>query len=159
MVSCVLATSPFPGHHTALNIVEKLKEITASYDLEQSKLVALVHDQGSNMRLSGEMMEEEMNCESLCCAAHCLQLCVEEGLSVTAVSRAVGAAKKLVGHFRHSALASNELKKRQEEMGKPPKTLHQYCPTRWNSTFYMIKSLLENRWPVTAVLSDETVTK
>ena len=159
MVSCVLATSPFPGHHTALNIVEKLKEIIASYGLQESQLVALVHDQGSNMRLSGEMMEEEMDCESLCCAAHRLQLCVQEGLSVSAISKAVGAAKKLVGHFRHSALASNELKKRQEEMGKPPKKLQQDCPTRWNSTFYMIKSLLENRWPVTAVLSDETVTK
>ena len=37
--------------------------------------------------------------------------------------------------------------------------LQQDCPTRWNSTFYMIRSLLENRWPITAVLSDETITK
>ena len=82
------------------------------------------------MQLSGEMMEEEMDCESLCCAAHRLQLCVQEGLSVSVISQAVGAAIKLVRHFRHSALASNELKKRQEEMGKPPKTLQQDCPTR-----------------------------
>ena len=27
MVSYTLARSPFPGHHTAVNIVEKLKEI------------------------------------------------------------------------------------------------------------------------------------
>ena len=37
--------------------------------------------------------------------------------------------------------------------------LQQDCPTHWNSTFYMIRSLLENRWPITAVLSDETITK
>ena len=79
------------------------------------------------MRLSGEMMEEEMDCESLCCAAS-LQLCVQERLSVSAISQAMGAAIKLVGHFQHSA--RNELKKRQEEMGKPPKTLQQDCPTR-----------------------------
>ena len=33
MVSCILATSPFPGHHTAVNIVDKLKEIVSSYDV------------------------------------------------------------------------------------------------------------------------------
>ncbi len=67
--------------------------------------------------------------------------------------------KKLVGHFKHSALACAELKKRQNEMGKDDHKLQNDCPTRWNSTFYMIESLLESRWPVTAVLSDETVTK
>ena len=161
MVSCVLATSPFPDHHTAINIVEKLKQIVGSYgvDVDKGRLIALVHDQGSNMQLTGEMLEEEIGCESLSCAAHRLQLCVEKGLSIGAITRAVGAAKKLVGHFRHSALATSELRKRQESMGIPQKKLQQDCPTRWNSTFYMIRSLLENRWPVIAVLSDETVTK
>ena len=161
MVSCVLATSPFLDHHTAINIVEKLKQIVGSYgvDVDKGRLIALVHDQGSNMQLTGEMLEEEIGCESLSCAAHRLQLCVEKGLSIGAITRAIGAAKKLVGHFRHSALATSELRKRQESMGIPQKKLQQDCPTRWNSTFYMIRSLLENRWPVIAVLSDETVTK
>ena len=33
------------------------------------------------------------------------------------------------------------------------------CTTRWNSTLYMIQRLVANRWPVSAVLSDTTVTK
>ena len=33
------------------------------------------------------------------------------------------------------------------------------CPTRWNSTLYMIQRLVTNRWPVSAVLSNTTVTK
>ena len=33
------------------------------------------------------------------------------------------------------------------------------CSTRWNSTLYMIQRLVTNRWPVSAVLSDTTVTK
>lgn len=44
-------------------------------------------------------------------------------------------------------------------MGTPPRKLQQDCPTHWNSTYYMIKSLLNSRWPITAVLSDESVTK
>ena len=159
MVSCVLATSPFPEQHTGINIAEKLKEIVISYDIDMKRVRALVHDQGSNMELSAAVLEENFSCESLSCAAHRLQLCIQEGLEVRAIAGAIGAAKKLVGHFRHSALATSELHKRQEGMGMPPKRLQQDCPTRWNSTYYMVKTLLANRWPVTAVLSDERVTK
>ena len=44
-------------------------------------------------------------------------------------------------------------------MGSPQRKLQQDCSIRWNSTYYMIRSLLDNRWPVTAVLSDEAVTQ
>jgi len=56
------------------------------------------------MELSGDILEEEFSCESLSCAAHWFQLCIEEGLSVTTIARAIGAAKKLVKHFRHRLL-------------------------------------------------------
>ena len=29
----------------------------------------------------------------------------------------------------------------------------------WNSTFYMVERIVEQRWSITAVLSDNTVTK
>jgi len=83
----------------------------------------------------------------------------DERLKDPTIARAVGAARKLVGHFKHSALATAELKKRQEQMGVKQKKLVQDCPTRWNSVFYMIQRLLEMRWPITAVLSDEEVTQ
>ncbi|KAI4799905.1 hypothetical protein KUCAC02_016443 [Chaenocephalus aceratus] len=44
-------------------------------------------------------------------------------------------------------------------MGTPQHKLSQDVPIRWNSSFYMIKRLLEQRWPVTATLSDPEVTK
>ena len=77
-------------------------------------------------------------------------------MSLTAISQALGAAKKLVTHFRHSVLATAELRRRQEAMSVEPKKLQQACITRWNSTLYMIQSILHNRWPV---LADESVTK
>ena len=44
-------------------------------------------------------------------------------------------------------------------MDVPQKKLKQDSPTRWNSTFYMAERLLANRWPISAVLSDDSVTK
>ena len=146
MISCVLAIAPFPDHHTAVNIVEKVKQVMEVCNLEINRLLAVVHDQCSNMQLAGEMLcEESGNCQSLSCSAHRLQLCVEEGLAISTISQAIGAAKKLVAHFRHSALATSELRKCQETMSITPKKLQKHCSTYWNSTLYMIQSLLHNR--------------
>lgn len=89
-----------------------------------------------------------------------LQLCIAGALqSQPRITRAINAAKKIVGHFKHSALATSALKQRQVQMSIPEKKLKQDVPTRWNSTFYMVERLLEMRWPVIAVLSDESVIK
>ena len=64
----------------------------------------------------------------------------------------IGAAKKLVGHFKHSVVATEALKNRQSQMGIDKKKDVMRC-------YEMLLRLLEMRWPVSAVLSDETVTK
>ena len=71
MVTCVLATSPFPEHHTADNIVEKVQQVMADYDLEKKHLLSVVHDQCSNMELAGDKLHEETgNKQNYSCAAH-----------------------------------------------------------------------------------------
>ena len=79
----------------------------------------------------------------------------------TAISKCVGAASRLVGHFSHSPMACGELEKRQLQMepDKKPVKLVQYVKTRWNSVFDMFNRLVQLRWPVVAVLSDRNVTK
>jgi len=72
----------------------------AEYGLEKNRLLLVVHDQYSNMELAGEKLHEQTgNCQSYSCAAHHLQLCIEEGLRITVFSQALGAPKKLVTHF------------------------------------------------------------
>ena len=44
-------------------------------------------------------------------------------------------------------------------MNQPKQKLMNDCKTRWNIMFYMFQSLLQNRWPISAVLADETVTR
>ena len=70
----------------------------------------------------------------------------------------IAVGRKIVGHFRHSALATGALTKRQEQMKIPVKKLQQDVATRWNSTLFMLQSLLNSRWPISAVLSDSRVT-
>ena len=53
LVSCVLGTYPFLGHHTAINTVDKLKEVIQDYDLTMGQVKAPIHDQASNMKLTG----------------------------------------------------------------------------------------------------------
>ena len=149
----MLVTSPFPGHHTAVNIVEKIKENLTAFSIDTKKVVGIVHDQASNMQLTGELLQAESDIVSLSCAAHKLKLCVEEGLSVNAISHALAAARKLAGHFNHSPLATSVLRKRQKSTGSPALKLQQHCPTRWNSQLHMTKTLLQCRWPVSAVYS------
>jgi len=53
-------------------------------------------------------------------------------------------------------VAIEELKRRQVQMETSKKKLIQDCET---STFYTLENLIEMRWPVSAVLSNEQVTK
>ena len=68
---------------------------------------------------------------------------------------AVAAGRRLTTHFRKSEPTLRALRSRQKDM----RVLIQDISTQWNSTYYMIEHLIEQRWPITAVLSDHTVTK
>ena len=63
--------------------------------------------------------------------------------------------RKLVSHFKHSALATAALSRKQEQINLPNHRLLQDVVTSWNSTFLMFKRLLEQRWAIYAVLYDE----
>ena len=158
LCSCVLETPGFPERYTGQRIADKLREIMQRYCLGE-KVSAVVHDQAANMELALKILEEDEGWESLKCSAHCLQLCLKDSLSVNAIDRLIGATQKLVGHFRHSVVASEELKNRQAQMKVAEKKLIQDCATRWNFIFYMLERLVEMRWPVSAVISDDRVTK
>ena len=158
--SCVLETTAFPECHTGPAIAIQLQQIIANFKVEPTKVVAIVHDQASNMELSFSILQEYHSIETIHCSGHCLQLCLKVALSsISAVDPLLGAACKLLGHFKHSTVATEELKRRQTQMEVAQKKLIQDCATRWNSAFYMLERLVEMWWPICAVLSDETVTK
>ena len=74
------------------------------------------------------------------CLAHILQLVVKDRcLAQPAVVDLTAKDRKLVGHYKHSNIALQSLLKIQEQLGLSPKRLTQDEPTRWNTTFYMLK--------------------
>ncbi|XP_051776664.1 zinc finger BED domain-containing protein 4-like [Erpetoichthys calabaricus] len=87
--------------------------------------------------------------------AHTLQLAVNNGiLSQRSVSDTIAISRKIIGHFKQSQLANLRLKTIQTELGMQPKMLQQDVSTRWNSTFYMLQSLLEQKRALGAYASD-----
>ncbi|CAM4555269.1 unnamed protein product [Leuciscus chuanchicus] len=150
----VLCTSMMPERHTAANIADRLSEIIKEWGIQ---VFCTVHDNASNMNLAMELCE--MFPKDLGCTGHTLQLAIKAGLVLPDVSKAIDAARRVVSHFRHSAVATCALRKRQEQLGIRPNKLQTDCAVRWNSTYIMIQRLFEQRIAVQSVLADETVTK
>ena len=61
------------------------------------------------------------------------------------VQELLGAAHKLVGHYKHSTVSFQTLKQMQAQLGMPQHTLLRDVSTRWNSSFYMLQRLIEQR--------------
>jgi len=98
------------------------------------------------------------------CAAHTLQMCVEDGLGTTApgkasenlIARTVNAASWLVGHFINNPLATHGLDIFTETQSR---RLIQYTKSRWTSLVDMLETLTELRWLIVGILKDTSVSK
>lgn len=156
MRSAVLQTRSTDERHTAENLAASLRDVVGEWGLG-GKVSACVHDNAKNITLANERLVDEW--ESVCCFAHTLQLAINDGLKIPNVTRVVAACSRMVSHFHHSTVATAALKKKQEQQGLPLHKLIQCCRTRWNSVFDMMERLDEQRWAITATLSDRTVTK
>ena len=103
----------------------------------------------------GEILFDDLKWESVTCAAHHLQNAIKDGLSSSGRLLEVLSAKarKLVGHFKHSALATNDSNNQLRAMGEKVKKVVQDCPTRWNSAYLMLERLVELRVAVSLVIN------
>lgn len=155
MKSAILMTKSVPGRHTAENLAACLKEAVDQWGLN-GKVIACVHDNASNIVAANS--PERVDWASVHCYAHTLQLAINDTFKVY-VYRVICAAGRLVQHFSHSTVACKALEAKQDQMQLPKHKLIQSCKTRWNSVVDMFERLIEQRWAVTAVLSDRTVTK
>ena len=67
--------------HAGVNIAKMIKDVVLStFEIVNSKVVAIVHDQGSNIQLGARILEDENGWKSVSCTTHKLQLCIEGAL-------------------------------------------------------------------------------
>lgn len=137
-----LHAKSFRGSHTSQTIATAFNSMLQTWDIPKTSVHVVLRDNARNMIKAMSYAE----LPSLPCTAHTLQLVVHEGLlSQRSVADAVADGRKIVGHFKHSALASSRLEDIQLQINQPVKRLQQDVQTRWNSTFYMVQSLIEQK--------------
>lgn len=100
MQSVCLGTMPVSDRHTGVNIVSWIEDKLAEFSIDPVRVVGFVHDSASNMKLSGQLLHEKYGWASESCAGHDIQLCLKDGLQIDVVDRAIGAARRLVEHFK-----------------------------------------------------------
>lgn len=138
--SAMLSATNFRGSHISDAIAAAIKGNLDKWQIPLSKVHVILRDDASNMRKA----MDNMGVRSLDCVAHTMQLVINEGLvSQRSVSDAVASGRHTVAHFKHSPLAYSRLQDIQLEMNMAQKRLKQDIKTRWNSTYFMIESLLE----------------
>ena len=126
-----------------------MKAAVQRFSLKNSAIVAVVHDEAAKACLAGRILWEDMEWDSEVCVAHRLQTAIRHAIDVPQISKLTSSARRLVAHFRRSALATEALlRKQQTSVGKTPsvpKRLIQDVSTRWNSTFFMLERLVQLR--------------
>jgi len=134
----ILNCEEFGGRHTADRIAVKFQSLLDVWELTNVIHVVL-RDNAANMAKAFV----DANLNSIRCALHTLQLAVHDCiLDQRAVSDGLAACRRLVGHFKHSAVASQRLADLQRELHCEVLRPVQDVATRWNSTYYMIERLL-----------------
>ena len=104
-------------------------------------MVCIVRDNGANF-VAGL---RNATLPNIPCLTHTLQLVIDDGvLAQPCVINLLAASRKLVGHFKHSnvnlhaLVCIQDLKKQQDES------------TRWNTSYYMLDHLIEQRQGICA---------
>ena len=112
LCSWVLLTREMEERHTGVNISERLLEAAKEWDITDECVSGLVRDNAANAVLGAELT----GWPHFGCAAQTLQLSVNAGLSHPTTDKAIATARKLVGHFKHSVVATTALKEKQVQL-------------------------------------------
>jgi hypothetical protein len=145
-----LEVMPFEGDsHSGENIAHNLNLAMLKWEIN-NKVVAVVTDNARNIV---NAIKELQSLEHISCMVHTVQLVLHDGLlEQAAVKEVITISRKIIGHFSHSTKAAKMLLEAQTTYNIPKHVLIQDVPTRWDSTYYMLSRLYEQRISVQVVL-------
>nr|XP_054604940.1 zinc finger BED domain-containing protein 4-like [Nothobranchius furzeri] len=144
----------FRGSHTAEHVKQAIGDMLNSWGIEKERVHVIVRDNARNMKRA----MEDLAVPSLGCVAHTLQLVVHEGLlSQRSVTDTMANARKIIGHFKHSPLAYSRLEDIQISLKMTVKRLQQDVHVGWNSSLYMLQSILEQKRALSIYTADHNL--
>lgn len=133
LLSCFLTTE----RHTSENLADELKRVLREWGVWH-KAVAIVTDNCANIV---NAVEHQLKKKHVGCFAHTLNLAVQDGLS--AVNILHTNVKDIVSHFKRSTVSANKLSSTQTLKKEPVLKVKQAMPTRWNSSLFMFRRIIE----------------
>lgn len=161
-----------PHPHTGAAIKDALLMVINEFGI-QHKILALVTDNGSNMirgfnLLAAEILDKSNHrIHHIRCGAHTLNLVAQEGFKSMFTmeqnpqednpTSPLSKLRLCVNAIRRSPKAIDNLKKYCQAGDIKYHSLSADCPTRWSSTYTMIKSSLEQKQALQALFSSSDV--
>ena len=137
----VLNASSFIGQHTADAIKNEVNRMLAPWDLEK-KTVTILRDNAANV-VAGLTLT---GVDHQSCFIHTLQLVIHDAIfTQRLVNDMLAISRRIAVHFNRSPLAHHRLQSLQDKHNLKKHLVIQDIFTRWNSSFYMLQRLLEQK--------------
>jgi len=149
----ILSAVPLEDDHTADYLSGVLtEEVLQKWGIPRDKVHAMVHDNAKNMVKAVEVAKVFVDVR---CFAHTVQLVIHDGISEQrTVNDLLTRTRQIVAHFHRSEQACRRLAKIQRDNSVPIHRLKQSVQTRWNSTFYMLERVLEQKVALTMFVAN-----
>ncbi|KAM6995349.1 zinc finger BED domain-containing protein 4 [Tautogolabrus adspersus] len=152
--TAVLHAQEFRGSHTAAALVTKYDNMLQMWQIPRERVHVVLRDNAANMTKA----MREARLPTLPCMAHTLQLAIHDGLlAQRMITDILATGRRIIGHFKRSPQAYCAFHDVQQQLGQDVKKFQQDVTTRWNSSFYMLQSLLEQKRALAAFGADHDV--
>ena len=137
---------------TADYVADVTRTALKEWNISLSNVVAVASDGAANMKRS---VQHELRLPWIYCLAHAINRSVFKALEREPIKGIVDKAKAICKLFKYPK-AKRELRKKQEVLKLRVMNMKLCCPTRWGSTYKMLKRMIASRPAIAVCLATQT---